>query len=145
MLRTMRSRGARAVAVMLIAAGALATAGCSGSGVPRYASCLPARMNVDPAIVAPGDVVTVSADPPECDLNYEPGHQYIIRLRAVGVSSPPIRADVDRDGRFSTALPIPADFPLGPATVDVTGSPYDECGKSGSGSCAGYTVAVEVR
>jgi hypothetical protein len=102
-------------------------------------------MHADPATVAPGGVVTVSAEPPECDLNYKPGHQYTIRLRAVGVSSPPIRAGVDRDGRFSTALPIPADFPVGPATVDVTGSPYDECGKNGYGSCAGYAVGIEVK
>ncbi|MFF9564731.1 hypothetical protein ACF1AJ_15405 [Leifsonia sp. NPDC014704] len=101
-------------------------------------------MTVDPAIVAPGGVVTVSAGPPECDLNYEPGHQYTIRLRTVGVSSPPIAADVDRDGRFSTALPIPADFPVGSAIIEVTGSPYDECGKNGYGSCAGYWVSVEV-
>jgi len=139
------SRTARTIGVLLVLAGALATAGCSSSGFPPPASCLPARMHADPAAVAPGGVVTVSAGSPDCDLDYEPGHRYTIRLRAVRVSSPPITVAVDRDGRFSAEVPVPADFPRGSASVDVTGSPYDECGKNGSGSCAGYRVAVEVR
>lgn len=140
-----RTRGGRALGVVLALAGALVAAGCAHSGFPGSAPCLPARMHADPAVTGVGEVVTVSAAPTDCDLGYGPGHRYTIRVRAVRVASPPITVTVDTDGRFSAAVPIPADFPQGPATIEVEGSPYDECGKNGYGSCAGYGVPIEIR
>lgn len=143
--------GRRIAASVLAAALALGLAGCGSSVRLGPPPCLPAPLEVAPPRPDAGTTVTVSSPAAECDLGYSAGHTYSVTLVAEGVPgtpgtrTSPVEVEVAADGSFSVPLPIPDGFPRGDASVVVTGSPYDECGKDGTGSCAGYTAAVRVR
>ncbi|ERK71402.1 hypothetical protein [Leifsonia aquatica] len=143
--------GRRIVAAGLAAALALTLAGCGSSARLGIDRCLPAPLEVTPPGPDAGTTVTVSSPAAECDLGYSAGHTYSVTLVAEGVPgtpgtrTSPVEVEVAADGSFSVPLAIPDDFPRGDASVVVSGSPYDECGKDGTGSCAGYTAAVHVR
>ncbi|WP_313539679.1 hypothetical protein [Leifsonia aquatica] len=110
-----------------------------------------APLEVPPPGPDAGTTVTISSPAAECDLGYSAGHTYSVTLVAEGVPgapgtrTSPVEVEVAADGSFSVPLAIPDDFPRGDASVVVSGSPYDECGTDGTGSCAGYTAAVRVR
>jgi hypothetical protein len=143
--------GRRIVVAGLAAALALTLAGCGSSARLRIDRCLPAPLEVTPPGPDAGTTVTISSPPADCDLGYSDGHTYSVTLMAPGAPgtpgtrTPPVEVEVAADGSFSVPLAIPDDFPRGDASVVVSGSPYDECGKDGTGSCAGYTAAVRVR
>ncbi|WP_290472682.1 hypothetical protein [Leifsonia sp. 71-9] len=143
---------AAALAAALAAPLALVLAGC-GSAV-RFGPppCLPAPLQVTPSAPARGGAITVSSPPASCDLGYSDGHSYSVILAAAaaiegtpGPRTEPVEAEVAADGSFSIPVAIPADFPRGDAVVIVTGSPYDECGTDGTGSCAGYAATLSLR
>jgi hypothetical protein len=146
----MEGWGRRSAASALAAALALGLAGCGPVrlGPPP---CLPAPLQVTPSTASAGGTVTVSSPAADCDLGYAARHTYAVTLSAQGVPgapgtrTPPVEVEVAADGSFSVALAIPDDFPRGDAFVVVTGSPYDECGHDGTGSCAGYTAPIPVR
>ena len=127
--------------VVLGLAGSFLVSGCSASN-----KCLPEPMSARAEAAGAGSGVEISAPPAACDLGYGPGKTYELTL----VSPDPatrtqaaVRVPVRDDGSFSTRVPIPRDFPEGPATVLVTGSPLDECGAGGS--CAAYSVAFTLK
>ncbi len=130
----------------LLAAGLLLTAaGCATDGDPT-ARCLPARPTVQPAQVAVGGEVTLSAPAAGCDLGYDDGASYEVTLflhgRADAVDLGDV--DVDVDGSFRMTLTVPADAPPGPAALALAGSSYDDCDDTGSGSCASYGVDLDL-
>jgi hypothetical protein len=131
--------------VCVVAAGTLLGLAACGSAIRFGDPCLPARLAVSPAEVAAGGTVTVSSPAAGCDLGYGEGHTYTIVLNSRGKSSPPVTAEVARDGSFSADVTVPGDFAAGAAYVVVAGSPYDDCGKDGRGSCAGYAADVLIR
>ncbi len=132
----------------LLAAGLLLTAaGCATDGDPT-ARCLPARPTVQPAQVAVGGEVTLSAPAAGCDLGYDGGASYEVTLflhgRADAVDLGDVDVDVDVDGSFRMTLTVPADAPPGPAALALAGSSYDDCDDTGSGSCASYGVDLDL-
>ena len=141
----MRRRGSAGVlAVAVAVAVATVLSGCSGFGAITLRTCLPARLHVAPAIAAPGEMVTVSSGPADCDLGYQDGHVYTLSIVVPRHRSPAATVTVDTRGRFTTTLTVPADFPEGDAAVVVDGSPYDHCDDTGA-SCAGYSAALAIR
>lgn len=141
-MRRRGSAGALAAAVAVAVAAVLS--GCSGFGAITLRTCFPARLQVAPAIAAPGEVVTVSSGPADCDLGYEVGHAYTLSIVVPGHRSPATTVTVDTSGRFTATLTVPAGFPAGDAAIVVDGSPYDHCDDT-RGSCAGYTAALTIR
>lgn len=140
-----RLRAAVTLAVLGVAVAALVIVGMSdrdwsGRSAPR---CLPARLQVSPQTVAPGESITVSSPAADCSLGYGRGHAYRVRLSHPGQPGPPVTTAVAEDGSFRMTLTVPATFPSGPAIVSVTGSPMDDC-DDGGGSCAGYAANFTV-
>ncbi|WP_285115103.1 hypothetical protein [Leifsonia sp. fls2-241-R2A-40a] len=124
---------------------ALALAGCTGSSFLSPHACLPGRLSVDPAVVAAGGSVTLASGPARCDLGYERGHTYSVKVMHRQLASPPTVVEVEPSGRFLTRVVIPESFPAGDAVIVVTGSPFDRCAEEGYGSCAGYAVDITIR
>ncbi len=120
----------------------LVTAGCALGEEPA-SRCLPARLAVQPAQVAVGSEVTLSAPAAGCDLGYDDGVSYEVGLVGQGWSVDLGEVEVAGDGSFRAVLPVPADVPPGPGTLAVTGSRHDDCLDT-TGSCAGYGVDVTV-
>lgn len=138
----MRLRESSAVlAATALVAGLLT--GCTGSEGVGAAECLPPRLQVAPDVAAPGDTITVSSGPAECDLGYRSGHVYTLALAVPRLASPETTVRVATDGRFSATVTVPDTFPPGDAAIIVHGSPYDHCDGS-RGSCAGYTAAITI-
>ncbi|MFF2050490.1 hypothetical protein ACFVU2_02715 [Leifsonia sp. NPDC058194] len=137
--------GRRSAAAVIAATIALALAGCGSAVRIGPPPCLPAPLVVAPAEVQPGGSLTVSSPPADCDLAYADGHTYRITVGVRETRTSEVEVQVARDGSFSIPIPIPADLPRGEAVVSVTGSPMDDCGKDGTGSCAGYAAYITVR
>jgi hypothetical protein len=114
----------------------LAVPACSAN-VP---GCLPAPLHVAPGAVRAGDVATVSAPGASCDLSLAKQTEYTVLLVTSDQSWTLGRTHPDVDGHFTLNATIPTDVSPGPARIVVTGSPYDDCEKTGS--CVGYTVAL---
>jgi len=107
---------------------------------PTTQPCLPSRLAVVPATVRVGGKVVLSAAAFTCSAKYEPGKTYTVTLGLVGRSEPKALGSVpvNEDGSFKATLSIPADASPGLAYLSVGGSAFDNCGKSGDGSCAVY-------
>ena len=71
---------------------------------------------------------------------YAPGKTYTVTLGLVGRAEPKALGTVavNTDGSFKASRPIPATASPGEAYLMVGGSAFDECGRNGLGSCAGY-------
>lgn len=129
-----------AIAAALIIPSCLVTS-CSS----RDTTCLPAALEVSHATAKPGTLLQVSAPPAACDLGYADQEVYTLELISENpdaVNSSLQEAKVNEDGSFSSDILIPSNFPLGPASVLVTGSPFDDC--KDDKSCAAYTVSFVV-
>lgn len=138
----MRSRaGAGAAVVALL----LCLTGCGPAVTVPGSVCLPAPLRVSPVPAAAGDSLVVSSGPADCDLGYGPHQTYRVKLVAPHVSSPSVSVEPASDGHFSVELPVPAGFPRGDAFVVVTGSPFDQCDDTMTGSCAGYAATIRIR
>jgi len=150
MLRLMTMRPQR---WMLLPASLLLATGCgsgSTSEQPQAAApapaptatqpCLPSRLAVSPATVKVGGSVVLSAPAFTCGATYAAGKTYTVTLGLVGRSEPkPLGSvAVNPDGSFRATLSIPATASPGEAYLTVGGSAFDDCGKDGTGSCAGY-------
>ncbi len=138
----MRVRKWAATMGVIVTSAALLT----GCGIVDVApqKCFPSRVHVTPGAAAPGETITVSSEAADCDLGYREGHTYSVAVIVPHHRSPESVVPVDVDGRFSSELTIPADFPSGDAWVVVAGSPYDQCDDT-RGSCAGYGAGLTVR
>jgi hypothetical protein len=140
-MRSLAGAAAAAAAAALL----LCLTGCAPGVTVAGSVCLPAPLRVSPVTAAPGDTLLVSSGPADCDLGHGPHHTYRVKLIAPHVSSPPVSVEPAPDGRFSVELPVPGGFPPGDAFIVVTGSPFDHCDDTGSGSCAGYAAPVTIR
>lgn len=139
-LRTVITLGVLGAVVAALVAVGVSDRDWSGRSAPR---CLPARLQVSPQTVAPGESITVSSPAADCALGYGRGHTYRVRLIHPGQPGPPVTTAVAEDGSFRLTLTVPPTFPTGPAVVDVKGSPMDHCDDTGA-SCAGYAAYLTV-
>lgn len=143
MNRSARSWRVSAVALVLMVA-------CLTAGCEEQSPCLPEPMTASPDPASVGSTIVVSAPPATCDLGYQPGTQYTLALFPEGDGDSPDRVEttveVGTDGTFSTQLRIPEEFPLGRATISVSGSAFDRCPEDPPEgvSCAGYSVDLTV-
>ena len=127
-------------------AAVLVTAGLCGCGTgPFGEDCLPEPLTVQPAEVAIGAELVVSAERFACDAHYDEGEQYSLEMAFVSRADPIDLADVDveRDGSFTSTVTVPPAASPGESYVTVHGSPYDEPCDDGA-SCAGYSVRFVV-
>jgi hypothetical protein len=136
---------ARALALVL----ALGLSGCVSSSPPPSSWCVP-RIIVEPAIVAPGESITLSSDT-ECDVSQPPGGWDVI-VAPIGQVENGVSTTVtdDFDGSFSVTVVIPEDFPSGDAFADIANWDYSPCDDTGvtsasSGSCASASGSFTVR
>jgi hypothetical protein len=139
-----RSLIGSSVLVAMLAA-ALGVAGCSTTP-PGSTYCLPEPLHVTPPQVAAGSSVTIASAPFKCGGTYPAGKKYQLTLGLVG-RQPAVDLGsypVNTDGSFAATVPIPADASPGEAGIIVHGSPFDQCGDSGQGSCAGYVVSLTI-
>ncbi|MGO4534199.1 hypothetical protein [Leifsonia sp. 2MCAF36] len=137
--------GRRMAAAAALAVLALPLLGCKEQPDLSRARCLPPPLQVEPSVVSPGQVVTVSSRAAGCDLGYAPDRMYNVSLLRAGTGLAPESVAVNQDGSFSTSVLVANTFPSGDATIVVKGSPYDDCADSTFGSCAGYTATISVR
>lgn len=138
------SPGSRWRALGLAASIAMLIAGSLTGCAPASDRCLPAPLAASPTEVRPGESLTVESEAAECDLEYEDGATYSVGLiSSSGAKSEEVDVPIERDGSFSIDIVVPESFPVGQASVVVSGSAYDDCGDE-SGSCAAYTVEVMI-
>jgi hypothetical protein len=130
------------LAVFLLTAAGLAA--CRGVQLGDGNQCLPSPMTASPSQIVVGGTVTVSSPSFACRASYPAGKQYRLLLAEVGRAAPWSlgRVPVGRDGSFRASLVIPTDAPPGEASIEVSGSAFDDCGDTAGGSCAGYAVAL---
>jgi len=142
--RKTRTQIAASLAVLLAAGAtvALLSYARSSGAIRPAAACFPAPLQAEPAVVHPGQPLTVRSGAAACRLGYAPRHAYSVTLQHRESVTTPISVDVTPDGRFRATIDVPATFPRGDAVVIVTGSPYDRC--EDSGSCVGYSVTLVV-
>ena len=132
------------LASLVLVGAALVASGCE-----QEQACMPEPLHVDPSRAPVGSSVVVSSPAATCDLGYAAGTQYTLALLSVQPVSedpPETVVEVGSDGAFSVRVPIPAEFPLGPASITVRGSGFDRCaeGHPPGASCVGYQVALTV-
>ena len=138
-------------AAITAAATVMAFSGLTGCSSP--ARCLPQPLAASATVVERGSTVKVSSPKASCDLGYKAGHTYAITIASEGSPSSgtptpgpqttPTTVTVNVDGSFATTVPVPVDFPIGPASIVVKGSPLDSC--EDAGSCAGYAKEISVK
>ncbi|WP_025158248.1 hypothetical protein [Leifsonia aquatica] len=128
-----------ACAALAVAVLPLMVGGCA-----RTPTCFPEAVTATPSTVTAGSTVTVSSTAASCDLGYSSAHTYTLRLTHRESTTQAVNAPVKPDGSFTATVPVPADFPHGTAYIAVTGTAYDDCADSGSGSCAGYGTTIDV-
>ncbi|HEY0186144.1 MAG TPA: hypothetical protein VGC67_01520 [Cellulomonas sp.] len=129
----------RGLAALLGAILVLATMGLTACS---REACLPADLQLSGSDLAGGAAVTVSSDAAACDLALDQGTTYELTFVAADESWPLGDVEPAADGQFSVEVTVPHDAPDGRASIDVTGSPYDEC--RDTGSCVGYQVDLRV-
>jgi hypothetical protein len=132
-----------------VAIAVLALAGCTYSGPPPWPSsyCLP-RFTVEPAVVSPGESITMTATD-ECDVT-PPGSGWVVLVAPVGQPASGVSTTVTDgfDGSFSVTVEIPATFPSGEAFASIENwdySPCDDTSVNGAGSCASASASFTVR
>ena len=138
-------------AVIAAAATVMAFSGLTGCSSPTR--CLPQPLTASATVVERGSTVKVSSPKASCDLGYKAGHTYAITIASEGSQSSgkptpgpqttPATVTVNVDGSFATTVPVPVNFPIGPAFIVVTGSRLDRC--EDTGSCAGYAIGISVK
>ncbi len=127
---------------------ALGVSGCTSSSPPAADFCVP-RITVEPAVVSPGETITMSSDT-ECD-SAQPAGGWDVIVAPVGQVERGVNTTVtdDFDGTFSVTVAIPEDFPSGDAFAGIANWDYSPCddtpGDTSAGSCASasgsFTVA----
>ena len=100
-----------------------------GSAPDADVSCLPPRLTVDRATVAPGEILVIRGEAfgTACNDTGQPGPvlgipQTVITVRMVqgDLSVPLVMADADDDYRFIVEVAVPSSFTKGPASVTAS-------------------------
>lgn len=127
-----------------VAIGLLLVAGCTVSGPEEVDAtyCVP-RVWVTPAVVGPGDTISVEVES-GCDVS-TPRDGWVVIAAPVGQLDRAVRTTVDaelEDG-FTVTFDVPEDFPPGEGFAGL--EEWDFSGCPDDASCASPTGGFEVR
>jgi len=103
--------------------------------------------SIEPRAAAPGDTLTISSDGFDSCEGYGEPRVYRFTLHQPGYAIVDAgTTSVATDGTFSATLVVPSDLVAGEATIEVSGSAYDDCplAPSEASSCATYMATFQV-
>ncbi|MET3773576.1 hypothetical protein ACJJV6_17220 [Arthrobacter nitrophenolicus] len=131
--------GLRSVLVATVLGGTvMGSAGACGPFTTGEPPCFPPSYTVSPDSVQPGDTVTVSAPAANCNPRYGTDARIqVIVTDAKGAEVVNTTAPMSDAGEFTYAFTVPADMPVGKATVTAMPYAIDWCDDTGKNNRAG--------